>query len=249
MSNKETSIATVDPATLIERRREQSIPTEKYYIFFDAITISGVPGTGKTTFGKELAKSLGVEYHKPSGIQREFHRKSTGEEVVGAHKRPANLDTAVDADIKSLILQKKGHIIEGHRANIIAFDEAPFTTLRIFLDVQNENTSFERVRERENKKIKIQNEERKTRGLDPLPELTIEDVRQKTRQRTEENTKIWQNLYPDSFDPYDKYNGTLNVYIDTEQMGVSEVVEGFIKYLEEEKWILPLSRQTLPISH
>lgn len=246
MRNKEINIAAVDPATLIERKREQPISTEKYDIFFDAITISGVPGTGKTTFGKELARSLGLEYHKPSEIQRDFHLKSTGEEVVGAHKRPANLDTAVDADIKFLISQKKGHIIEGHRANIIAFDEAPFTTLRIVLDVQNENTSYARVQERENKKIKLQNEERKTKGLDPLPELTIEDVRQKTMERTEENRKIWNDLYPDSSDPYDIYNGALNVYIDTEQMEVSEVVGGFIKYLEEEKWILPLSGQIYP---
>lgn len=247
----------IDAATFMETYREEPIVTDKgYEIYFDALVLEGDPGTGKTVFGQALAKELGLRYYKPSQEHRDFHRESTGEVLIGDGKRPLSLDQSVDEQIARLILEKKGNIIEGHLACIIAIQVLPQSTVRVRMFTRNPDTATQRATDRDNKAIKQRTREireeninRQAKGFPQLPELeeySFDEMQQLYKKRMDGNRNIWAPLYLDYPDAYDRYNGAANVFVDSEEMSKSKTLEGFLWYSETTGLVKKRNRQNLP---
>jgi predicted cytidylate kinase len=121
------------------------------------ITISGTPGSGKSTIGKILKKRLNMEYIYSGQIFRETAKKykMTLEEFGRFCENDEKIDRELDNE--QLNILKKGNVIlEGRLAGWIAHNNN-ILSLKIILNA-NLNTRINRIIEREdgdyNKRLK-----------------------------------------------------------------------------------------------
>lgn len=99
------------------------------------ITVSGLPGAGKTTVAKKLAKKLKYKFY--SGGQSigklALQKNMTLLEFNKVRKKDTNIDKKIDKEEKMLVMKNKNIIVDG----IIAFHLFP-NSLKIFLKVKKE---------------------------------------------------------------------------------------------------------------
>lgn len=114
------------------------------------ITISGHPGTGKTTVAKMLSQKLGFEHVNAGDIFRSLAaKKGMTLEEFGAYAHDnENIDRAIDKKMVE-IAQKKPVIMEGRLAAFMA-DTNGIKALKVWLEAPIE-VRAKRVAERENK--------------------------------------------------------------------------------------------------
>lgn len=93
------------------------------------ITIGGMPGSGKSTIGKMLAKSLGYKYYSIGEIRRELAQKR-GLTIIEYNELKEDTDKEADDFQKNELAKKDNIIVEGR----LAFHFLPKST-KLFFDV------------------------------------------------------------------------------------------------------------------
>lgn len=243
---------------------------ERYQVCFDALTISGPAGTGKTTVGRILSHLLNKPYHKVGADIREEHRQQTGEEIVGAVPRAGQRDKAADEQTAWLIREGTGWIIEGHLAGVIAHEQQDKHTVRVFLTTQDPSEAFRRVQRRQNavieeknRRAEAENERRRrfnellqhsdARGqyylpieIPPIPKLTLKQVIRDTKERQRANRALWSKIYPerDNLNPYDRDCPVYNLVIDTDTMSAEQVADYLVKWLIKKVYVKRAASET-----
>jgi len=112
------------------------------------ITISGLPGSGKTTVARLVARELGLEHVYAGDIfrkQAEAHGLSLAEYVRRAERDPS-IDRELDARMQARAADGRA-VLEGRLAAFMA-DEAGADALKVFLDA-SESVRAVRIAERE----------------------------------------------------------------------------------------------------
>jgi cytidylate kinase len=109
------------------------------------ITVSGPPGSGKSTVAKRIADLLGLRFVSAGQLFREI-AQSKGIDVVGLNKQ-AEQDFSIDrqVDARSILEAEKGNVvIEGHLTGWVVRDADLKVYLNAPLDVR-----AKRIAERE----------------------------------------------------------------------------------------------------
>ena len=112
------------------------------------ITISGVPGSGKTTVARLVARELGLEHVYAGDI---FRRQAEAAGLsLAEYLALAERDDSIDRELDARMRERAGKgdaVLEGRLAGFMA-DEAGVPALRVFLDA-SETVRAERIAQRE----------------------------------------------------------------------------------------------------
>jgi len=112
------------------------------------ITISGLPGSGKTTVARLVADALALEHVYAGNVFREQARAHgvSLEEYV----RRAETDPSIDRDLDRRMCERaaRGQAVLEGRLAAFAADQAGVPALKVFLDAA-EGIRAERIRQRE----------------------------------------------------------------------------------------------------
>jgi len=174
------------------------------------ITITGDPGSGKTTVAKRLAKLLNCRYHYTGGVMREIasERGLTIEEFYEQLKNEPELEKEIDERQKALMNKYSHMIAEGRMAFFLS---SCFKKINVFLKVDEfEGAKRQRQRpENQNKKI-IQ-------------------IVEETRRRVKNERKRYEELYGIK-DHHDEKH--FNVVINTTNSTPDEVLDDLMECLK-----------------
>ena len=112
------------------------------------ITISGLPGSGKTTVARLVARELGLEHVYAGEI---FRRRAEERGIpLAEYLRMAETDEAIDRELDAQMLARAARgqaVLEGRLAAYIA-EQAGVPALKVFLDA-SEAVRAERIAGRE----------------------------------------------------------------------------------------------------
>ena len=112
------------------------------------ITISGLPGSGKTTVARLVARELGLEHVYAGEI---FRRQAQQRGIpLAEYLRMAETDESIDRDLDAQMLARAAAgraVLEGRLTAYIA-DQAGVPALKVFLDA-SEDVRAERITGRE----------------------------------------------------------------------------------------------------
>ncbi len=151
-----------------------------------SILISGPSRTGKTTTAELLAARYGIDKVK---IGEKF-RELTGIDTSKFVDRPEELDRQID-DMQSHLIRE-------------ATPDAPFileARLAAFLASRerqgNPNLPIVTVLFWAPEHVRMERQLRKVRREDPQTRLTLEDLRDKEREREAGDLKIWRAVHPE----------------------------------------------------
>jgi predicted cytidylate kinase len=112
------------------------------------ITISGLPGSGKTTVARLVARELGLEHVYAGEI---FRRQAQQRGIpLAEYLKMAETDESIDRDLDAQMLARAAAgsaVLEGRLTAYIA-DKAGVPALRVFLDA-SEDVRAERITGRE----------------------------------------------------------------------------------------------------
>ena len=186
------------------------------------ITISGKPGSGKSTVAKRLATDLGYKRYYIGGMRREA-AKARGI-ALDEFNRLGELSDITDKEfddcVKKVGRQEDNCIVEGR----LAFFFIPHS-LKIFLDVSDEAGAKRIWGDLQRRGSQERNEGKNLESY--------EDVLNSTKQRVQSDTLRYHKHYgiKDIFKPshYDLYLDTSNLSIKEEYRQVYEFVKKNLK--------------------
>lgn len=178
------------------------------------ITISGKPGSGKSTIAKLLAKKLGYKHYSIGDMQRELaqERGLTIREIGDYEARDPSFDKALDNKQKELGEKQDNFVID-------AWLSAHFIpkAIKIFLDVDFD-TGVKRIFKAKGRLAK-----RKYK--------TIEEAKQDVKKRDEVNKERWFRYY--HFNYYDKSH--YDLVIDTTHITPDQVIDKIMSFVKKKK--------------
>lgn len=179
------------------------------------ISISGAPGSGKSTIGKKLANKLGWSHYCMGGIRREAAKKMrlTLMEYNKLGERDGQTDKAVDEYQKKLGLEKDNFIIEGRTSWYFI----PHS-FKIYLDV-----SLQEGAQRIYQAIQKDN----SRNEDHVQ--TEEEMVESVRKRIESDDKRYGQYYNIDVNNFDNYD----FYLDTSDLDINEVWDIVYKKIQK----------------
>ena len=173
------------------------------------ITISGLPGSGKTTVAKKLSEILGLKYYSIGTIMRDL-AKDLGislSELSKIAEEDRKIDMKIDE--KQKMIAKEDNIIVDSR---LGFYFIP-NSIKIFLTVDPKIASkriFENKREDEKYR-------------------SIKEAYNKIKLRMESEKKRYLTYYNIDYTDPKHYD----LIIDTSDLNVDEIIEIILKFLKE----------------
>ncbi|MGM5484246.1 MAG: (d)CMP kinase [Nanobdellota archaeon] len=167
------------------------------------ITITGLPGSGKSTVAKELADSLGFGYHSVGGLMREIaeERGLTLMELGKLAENDKSIDKLLDQRQINLGKEKDDIIIDSR----LGWYFIP-GSVKIFLDADLEVSAR-----------RVFDEKRDDEGYNTSFEKTKENM----LARMDSEKKRYKHYY--GVDYFDK--GHYDKVIDTSDKSIAEIVE------------------------
>ncbi|HDP73896.1 MAG TPA: AAA family ATPase [Candidatus Woesearchaeota archaeon] len=179
------------------------------------ISISGTPGSGKTTVAKELAKRLDLDYHSIGTLLRELAKERGMDinEISKAALETKEIDNLLDEKQKEYA--KEDNFIMDSR---LGFHFIP-DSVKIFIDCDSEVAAK-----------RIFGDDRKTSNE---TYASFDEVKEKIRFRLDTEKERYLKYYgidytsPDNFD----------LMIDSSQLSVKEIVENIASFLKKEEYI------------
>jgi len=114
------------------------------------ITISGTPGSGKTTIGEKISEKLDMEYIYSGEIFRKLAKKHkmTLEEFGKYCEKNSKIDKELDEKQVEILKQKKDIVLEGRLAGWLSYKNN-ISAFKVFLDADIDIRT-KRVMKREN---------------------------------------------------------------------------------------------------
>lgn len=187
------------------------------------VTISGTPGSGKSTIAKILVEKLKAERIYIGGTLREMAKEKgmKVEEFLEFAKKHPEIDQAIDkktAEKARKLAKTKDVVVEGR----VQFHFLP-ESIKLFIKVAPEEAAKRIWKDlRDITKSAERNEE---------AAYSLKEMEKKIIKREEEDAKRYRQLY--GFDHRDetKYDFVLN----TTNLTVKEAVEKAIKFIESKK--------------
>lgn len=175
------------------------------------ITISGVPGSGKSTIAKELEKELGYKRYYIGGIRRELARKKgmTLEEYNRLGETDSSTDEEVDDYQKNILSKMDNIIVEGRTS----FYFIP-NSLKVFFDVEKEE-SVRRIYS--DLRDALKNKERNEGEA-----VSMSEVKKIIEERINSDIKRYKKYYGIE-NAYDKNN--FDLVIDTTKGSIQDSVD------------------------
>ncbi len=183
------------------------------------ITISGLPGSGKSYVAKLLAKRLKMKRYYMGEMRREIARKRgmTLEELNKLGENEEWTDKEVDDYQRELGKKEDNFIIEGRTS----FFLIP-SSIKIFLDVDIK-TGAERIFN----VIKKEGSSRRNEG----DFKNVDEAEKAIRERIRSDRKRYKKYYGIDFLDKSHYD----LVIDTTDLRVEHVVEKIVKTIEKRK--------------
>ncbi|MDD5043667.1 MAG: cytidylate kinase family protein [Patescibacteria group bacterium] len=181
------------------------------------IVLGGMPGSGKSTVAKQLAKKLGWPHYYMGGLRREAAKKRglTLEEYNKLGETDPTTDKEVDELQKKLGETQDNFVIEG-RTSFYFIPRA----LKIFVDVE----------EMEGAKRIWQDLRQNAERNEGKTAKSVEDVLQLNQERIASDKKRYQQYY--GFDAYDKSH--YDYVIDSTNLSAEEKFAKIYKIVRKE---------------
>ena len=182
------------------------------------ITLSGFPGSGKSTVKKILADKLGYKTFSTGGYVRDmaYEAKLTLAEFQKIMDKDDSIDHKVDEKLKEINNGEEKYIVDAH----LAFRFVP-NGFNIFLTVSPEGAAKRIFND-------AQSESRIKSG--EVME-SVNDAKKKIEERIQSNVERYGKLY--DINPYDE--GQCEFVVDTEKMSAEEVAATIVEVYE--KWL------------
>ncbi|KKU46101.1 MAG: Cytidylate kinase [Microgenomates group bacterium GW2011_GWC2_46_7] len=156
------------------------------------VTISGLPGAGSTTLGKQLAKHLDFHYHSGGDFMRKyaidngyFDPIKSVHHVATAY--PDDFDRRVDYKMRDSILHKRGFVYESWLSGFLA--QQARGTFKILVYCSDDGVRVDRIANRD--------------------AITIAESKTHIFTREQENLKKWISLYTKEWNEWVVAPGTL----------------------------------------
>ncbi len=170
------------------------------------ITVSGPPGSGKSTTASGLAAAFGFEYISGGDIFRELadERGYTPLEFNRLAEEDEDIDRDLDRRLRELAVERDDLVLESRLAGWLAGDHADF---RVWLDAPL-SVRAERIAEREDR--------------------AVSDARTETTARAESEAKRYLEYYDIDIHDRSIYDLTLN----TARWGPDGIVDVLVDAIE-----------------
>lgn len=175
------------------------------------ITISGKPGSGKSTVGKILAKKLGYEHFSTGDFMRQMAEEQ-GVTILELNKiaqSDRTIDEELDARQKHLGLENDNFVLDAR----LGYHFLP-KSYKIFLDVDLDVAA---------KRIAMDHQE--SRNVEGVADL--DETKAKMQARLIEEKTRWQKIY--RLNPFDV--SQYDLVIDTTNISVEQVIERILQAL------------------
>ncbi len=175
------------------------------------ITISGMPGSGKTTVAKKIAKKLKLNHYSIGDLRGKIALKHnlTIDELNKLGEKEIWTDKEVDDYQKKLGKTKNNFIIDGW----ISFHFIP-NSIKIFLDVDLK-TGAKRI-------FKDQRKDEKRKE-------NVNEVLKMIKKRMESSKKRYKKYY--NLNPYLKKH--YDFWLDTSNLTIKEVIDKILDFVKQ----------------
>jgi len=181
------------------------------------ITITGFPGSGKSTLGRGIAESLGLKHYSAGDFWRQIgkERGLSLMQIQELAKKDASIDEEVDKRTEELGRKEENFVMDGRLAwyfipesiKIFVKIDLGIAAQRVFQDIKEGKK--ERSQETENK--------------------SLEQTMQNMEKRMQLDRKRWLRLY--NVDYLDEKN--YDIIVDTSKTGIPETRERVLKQIKQ----------------
>lgn len=180
------------------------------------ITISGFPGSGKSSTAKGIALELGYEHFSSGDLFREMaaERNLSVEGINFAAEKSKDIDYKVDKLLESMGKEKDNLVIDSRTA----FHWIP-NSFKVFLDLDS-RTSAERTF------AQIQRE-----GRTGQVGTSVEEVLDNTLKRVESERKRYSDLYQIDYMDKTQFNLIVDTKINNLEQAISIITSEYKNWL------------------
>ncbi len=179
------------------------------------ITLTGLPGAGKSTIAKLLSERLNMPWYSMGDLRGKLaaERGMTIDEFNQLGEKEAFTDHDIDAYQTKLGKEQDDLIIDGR----LSWHFIPHS-FKIFLDV-NEDEAARRIFEASKQGLRT----------DEKPYVSAEEVKQRVRDRLASDQKRYQQYY--NLDYLDRHN--YDLVLDTTTMTPESIIQAILDKMKE----------------
>ena len=180
------------------------------------VTITGFPGSGKSTLGKGIAKALGLKHYSAGDFLREIAKeKGLGlMQIQHEMEKDRGIDDELDKRTEELGKKEDNFVIDGR----MAWHFVP-KSIKIFVKVDLEKAAERVFRDSQQEK----NERSEETG-----NTSIEKTAKNMKQRMEMNKERYRKLYGVNYLNEKNYD----ILVDTTNSGIEETKEKVLKQIK-----------------
>ena len=188
------------------------------------ITISGTPGSGKSTIAKRLVNELSLERSYAGGIFRKLARDRgmAVEEMLEFIKSHPEIDKQIDKmvseEARHFEAEGKSVVVEGR----VQYHFLP-ESFKLFIKVDQKEAAKRIFKDLQNKEAQQARNEKVVE--------TVEEVERKTTTRENKDVKRYEELYGTNYLDETHYD----VVVDTTHMSIDKAVETIKNLIQEHK--------------